>query len=200
MAGTFVTDLPWTTSAKQGKYTGSAIVKPDGSNVPNGQGKIIYNVGDAYYDGEWQNGQRWFQGVYSCPAYVYNGEWRHDAPNGQGEMQWKDRGSHVGNFVNWKREGAGIHILADGVTISGIYRNDKLCGRFTKRWPNGDYYTGTWDQATGTGHGSGRKSWPAGRIYEGELKDNWIPHGRGKMTYGNGKVRHGTWRNGSFQG
>ncbi|KAI9034978.1 histone H3 K4-specific methyltransferase SET7/9 N-terminal domain-containing protein [Aspergillus affinis] len=198
--GTYVTDLPWTTSGKPGKYTGAVIVKPNGSRVPDGQGIILYNVGKAYYEGQWKNGQQWFQGQYSFPNYVYNGEWRHDAPNGQGELRSKDKGTHIGNFVNWKRDGAGVHTLADGKTTNGIYRNNKLHERFTKRWPNGDYYTGTWNATTQTGHGQGRISWSTGRIYERDLKDDCIPHGRGKKTYANGTVRHRTWNNGSFQG
>ncbi|PKX99488.1 histone H3 K4-specific methyltransferase SET7/9 N-terminal domain-containing protein [Aspergillus novofumigatus IBT 16806] len=199
MTGTHVTGLPWTTSANPGKYTGTAIVKPNGSKVPDGQGKIIYNDGESYYEGQWQNGERWFKGAYSCPDYIYDGEWRHDAPNGRGEKQWKNKGIYIGSFVNGKRDGAGSYTLPDGMTINGIYKSNNLVGKFTKRWPNGDYYTGTWDDRTDTGQGYGRLHKSKGQIYEGDLKDRGIPHGHGKMIYENGKVRRGTWIDGSFQ-
>ncbi|KAB8077222.1 hypothetical protein BDV29DRAFT_168603 [Aspergillus leporis] len=58
------TDMPWTTSGKSGKYTGSV----NSMNRPDGQGKIQYNDGESYYEGGWKNGERAFNRscIYPC--------------------------------------------------------------------------------------------------------------------------------------
>jgi hypothetical protein len=202
MAGTYLTNLPWVTSGKLGKYTGSVILKTVGSivaKVPDGQGKIVYNAGDSYYEGQWQNGQRWYNGQYSCPEYTYNGEWRRDAPNGQGEMRWKTKGSHTGSFVNWKRDGSGTELSVGGETTHGTWKAGMLHGEFRRYVPNGSYYMGTWDSTTNTGQGSGLCHSGNGSVYEGHMKNKWVRRGRGKLTRPDGTIKIGTWRNGHFQ-
>ena len=41
----------------------------------NGKGKMTYVESQAYYEGEWSNGEKHGYGVYKCPSYTYEGSW-----------------------------------------------------------------------------------------------------------------------------
>jgi len=85
-----------------------------------------------------------------------------------------------------------------------------------KKYPNGDFYIGTFLKKEKTGQGKmtyangniyegtwkydkknglGKMKYVSGNIYEGNWQND-EKNGQGKMTYANGEIFEGTWRNG----
>lgn len=92
----------------------------------------------------------------------------------------------------------------DGVILQAesetIYSDCSLLKRKcegTKKWKNGDQYTGTF--RFGKPNGYGKFIYGDGGYYEGEFQSG-IPHGFGKMVYQDDSVYEGEWFNGSKHG
>tara|TARA_Y100000590_G_scaffold140565_2_gene161297 strand:- start:827 stop:3511 length:2685 start_codon:yes stop_codon:yes gene_type:complete len=107
---------------------------------------------------------------------IYRGEWNNGKANGEGthtyspDSQWAGD-IYVGEFVDNQHHGTG-----------------------TYTWSNGDKFVGEWDLNV---YVEGLYTWVTGDKYEGEWK-NMLKHGTGKMTFNNGVVQDGLWKNDSF--
>lgn len=64
-------------------------------------------------------------------------------------------------------------------------------GHLKKNYPNGDRYTGTFEN--GKKHGQGTYTWSNGNQYQGEYRND-MRHGEGSFTWANGSHYTGQWR------
>jgi hypothetical protein len=84
--------------------------------------------------------------------------------------------------------------------VDGLYKGEMLDGKKNGHgtFTHAEYtYEGEWvnDQR----HGKGVLSYTNGKVYEGEFR-NGQKHGKGRVTYPNGDVYEGDWENGLRQG
>lgn len=127
---------------------------------------------------------------------VYSGEWKNDAPNGQGTIVWDNDGSiYTGEWKDGLENGQGTYTYTNGDTYTGELVNGLANGQGTYRGSDGSVYVGEWKD--GMIQGQGTNTYADGSTYTGEWKDNY-PHGQGTMTYADGTVLTGTWQNGQF--
>ena len=95
---------------------------------------------------------------------------------GNGKMTWEDGRSYEGGWLNGKPTGN---------------------GKFS--WKNGANYIGDYNEE-GKKHGDGTLSIPGcGIEYCGEFRQGKM-HGRAKVSYSDGRVTHGNWRDGQMFG
>ncbi|KAH3758473.1 hypothetical protein Pelo_9725 [Pelomyxa schiedti] len=72
----------------------------------------------------------------------YVGGWKDDVFHGRGVRIWDDGTRYEGDWVSEKENGAGTKTWArDGTSIAGVWKNGDIVSG-TKRWPNGDEFTG----------------------------------------------------------
>ena len=114
---------------------------------------------------QWQNGDR------------YEGQWKDDAPHGQGLFQYAmEACTYGGLFQGGKRHGHGKLVFDDGREYDGMWQNDEANGPGRMTYKNGNWYVGDW--VKGNRQGQGRFSFRCGSVYEGEF-DNGYPSGQG---------------------
>ncbi len=110
---------------------GSAFAQ---SNLPACQGNDIKNWNSCFgtyswpsgtYRGEWKDGQRHGQGVFSWSnGDKYVGEYKNDLRNGQGSRTTK-YGNYVGEWRDDSYHGQGALTYSDGKLIQGIFNNGR---------------------------------------------------------------------------
>ncbi|MDM8562056.1 hypothetical protein QUF54_01745 [Candidatus Marithioploca araucensis] len=122
----------------------AAQTKPKEPQVINGKITIKWPNGDVY-EGEYLNGKRTGQGMYS----------------------WTNGDRYAGEFMAGKRHGMGIFFWRNGDRYAGEYVNDLRHGKGLYKWANGDRYQG--DFFKSKRHGRGTLSWADGEIYEGDF-------------------------------
>jgi hypothetical protein len=66
-----------------------------------------------------------------------------------------------------------------------------------KTWPDGRVYEGEWKD--NKKNGRGKETRPNGQVYEGEYKES-KRRGQGTVTNADGRREIGTWRNGALVG
>lgn len=166
----------------QGKWT---YYKDDGTTI-----KAIY-VGN-YIDGEW-NGQGKktnYNNDGKTISSIYEGNYTNNDVNGQ--VKWtvyNDDGKTIsciyeGNYTNGNPNGQGKAMVYkdDGKTVSAIYEGN---------WTNGN--------SNGQGKWTVYRNGEVYSVYEGEWV-NGKRNGQGTMTYADGTVESGTWKDGIFVG
>ena len=166
----------------QGKWT---YYKDDGTTI-----KAIY-VGN-YIDGEW-NGQGKktnYNNDGKTISSIYEGNYTNNNVNGQ--VKWtvyNDDGKTIsciyeGNYTNGNPNGQGKAMVYkdDGKTVSAIYEGN---------WTNGN--------SNGQGKWTVYRNGEVYSVYEGEWV-NGKRNGQGTMTYADGRVESGTWKDGEFVG
>jgi hypothetical protein len=107
-----------------------------GSNLPACQGNDIKNWNSCFgtyswpwpsgtYRGEWKDGQRHGQGVFSWPnGDNYVGEYKNDLRNGQGSRTTK-YGNYVGEWRDDSYHGQGALTSSNGKLSQGIFNNGR---------------------------------------------------------------------------
>lgn len=176
-----------------GTYTGQW---KDGK--PYGYGKWSWKLLESgeTYEGNWVDGKACGKGKHTLTAttllgkvaFVLEGEFKNDELNGQGKStcyRWKKIANvKEGNFIDGKLNGYGkeTNYGNDGKTISSIkegnFANDHLNGQGKETsYRKGEVYS----------------------VYEGEWV-NGDKNGQGTMTYADGTVESGTWKDGIFVG
>ncbi|GAX16396.1 hypothetical protein FisN_10Hh371 [Fistulifera solaris] len=107
--------------------------------------------------------------------------------HGEGVMAWSNGDVFKGAFVNDKRCGHGTiefnGVNQDGGEYVGEWRDDKMHGDGTRRYPNGDMYVGNFDE--GKREGEGRFYFSNGDMYFGQWKNNQM-HGPGHYYFSSG--------------
>ena len=204
-----------------GSYTGQwKDGKPYGygkwSNVENGKGYT--------YEGNWVDGKACGKGKYTYIRdnkirYVEEGEFKNDKLNGQGKWTYyKDDGKtikaiYVGNYIDgeWNGQGKKTNYNNDGKTIESIYEGNYIDddatgqGKYTQYKDDGKTISFMQEGNFSNGYLNGQGKWTVYRngevysVYEGEWV-NGKRNGQGTMTYADGRVESGTWKDGEFVG
>ena len=201
------------------KYPTGAIYKglwKDGNR--SGKGETI-SVNGEQYTGNYEDDSRSGLGIYSFPSgETYSGEWRNDLRHGFGELLYQNGiTKYVGFFLNGKITGQGIKTYANGKKYDGEWLNSNYHGEGTLTAPDGEEYSGTWDNdklqngtfsdgdITYTGdlldfafHGEGTLLLPDGIKFSGTWRYNEITEGTYKNT--NGATYTGEFSDGLFHG
>ncbi len=190
------------------------------------QAKVISK--ESIYEGALKDGLFHGQGVLQRPNYIYEGEFFKGLKHGEGQLTDSDGIVYKGGGVNGKRHGQGVLEKkgSDPSTYIGAFEEDRIKGE--GYWIFGqDWYKGTFDERgllqgdgscyidqsiyngsflNGLAHGSGRKTFPSGIIYEGTFEQgvavhakvvcsregsyegtlqNWLFHGQGVLKNAN---------------
>jgi len=170
----------------KGIYTHSDGSQYDGDwkyDKKHGLGRHVWTDGQVY-EGQYVNGLKQGQGRLLFPKQegqegqaVYEGAFKADMMEGQGEYRWPDGRRYKGSWKQGKMDGKGRYTWVDPTgTESRSY--------------DGDY-------KEGKKHGFGVFTWPNGSCYEGQ----WAfgqQHGRGKFTNTTSIQHHGIWHNGTL--
>ena len=158
-----------------GKYKGEL---KDG--LPHGKGTMTYIDGDKYV-----------------------GEWKNNTLNGNGTYTWTNGDKYVGEWKDNLRNGQGTMTYASGAKYEGEWKTHLKNGTGTATWGNGDKYSGAFDMAimenitSSRGVAEGVYTYADGRKYEGEIQVK-SPHGKGTMTFPDGKIQSGIWDDGAY--
>ena len=175
------------------------------NNTLNGNGTYTYPDG-ASYVGEWKTGDYNGKGTYTwADGQKYVGEWKNGKKNGKATLTMANGDKYVGEFKNDKSHGKGAYTFRNGDKYVGEFKNGWKTGKGTHTWASGDKYSGTFDMARletitsylSKGVAKGVYTYADGRKYEGEIKI-LSPHGKGTMTFPDGKVQSGIWSDGKY--
>lgn len=212
-------DVPGTTSNAE---TGLTEVTNEKVAAFGSRGR--YSSGS--YTGQWKDGKPYGYGKWSdvdrdiiggTSGYTYEGNWVDGKACGKGKYTfiWKNKICSVeeGEFKNDELNGQGkdTHYNDDGTTIWGIYEgnfiNGELNGQGKKTRYNNDgktidyFYEGNFIDGEPNSYGklTVYRNGEVYSVYEGEWVDG-KKNGQGTMTYADGRVESGTWKDGSFVG
>ena len=188
----FIAAKPGTAPVTRDEIPSVASVEIEQTDVINEKVGAFGEAGGTY-TGQWKDGKPSGYGKWSSaslPKSTYEGNWEDGKASGQGKYTcYKDNGKIIyyiaeGNFVNNKLDGQGTWTSyeSDGKTIflieEGNYADGKLDG-YGKLivYENGEL----------------------NYVYEGEWMND-MRNGKGTMTYADGRVESGTWKEGQFVG
>lgn len=134
----------------------------------------------TFYAGNFINNSREGIGTEDTPEHIYQGEFKNDKKEGNGQLTYKNtkdfyEGEFKDNFVH----GFGFYIWANKDTYKGEFINGKMHGRGTYKWPDGGEYVG--EYIANVKQGKGKFRWPNGRVYEGPFVEG-KPNGVGNLT------------------
>lgn len=174
-------------------------------NAFEGRGRLDWSSG-ASYEGAFVGGLYHGEGTFTWPAgrSVYHGSWVHGELCGEGSLECVATGSaggsyaYVGSFKQGHMEGTGcveFRDLAESQIDSyqGEFRASRFSGRGTFSWGTGAQLEGLFED--GYCNRVGRKVYPDGRVYTGELRYD-LEHGKGVMSLPGAKCFVALWRNG----
>ena len=157
----------------------------------------IYIDGDKYV-GPLKNGKPHGKGTLTTPdGDVYVGEFKNGEPYGKGTLTTKDGDIYSGDFTSGELEGEGTFTFADGYSITGNFSNGVPDGMFTASNPDGtkiivEFIDGEPSTKNVT------VIYLDGKKYLGGWKDG-SREGYGKMTYPDGTIQEGFWKDDEFQ-
>ena len=125
-----------------------------GSETPQlTSGKFVFVDGSSY-EGDCivveNKKQRHGRGVYINGPEKYDGEWKHDKMEGEGNYVFASKAQYVGSFVD-----------------------NKFCGQGTYTWPDGRSYVGGWENNRFHGQGKyidAEKVCWEGEFFNGKMK------------------------------
>lgn len=132
---------------KNGKYHGNGMLT-----------EMVSVTERAYYDGNWDEGQRSGRGTYwNGKGNLYIGQWKNDKREG--------RGSYFFGVKDWTPNKYSEYWLSENVeNYTGEFKNDLYHGEGVYRWPDGQKYVGGF--FANDKHGLGTFYYPRGTIRE----------------------------------
>ena len=123
---------------KNKNYTYLGSFKDD---LRHGKGKIIFNEGEEYYEGEFTNGKMTGYGFYKWSNNnTYKGQFLDGNLHGKGIFKWNDGNEYEGDYVNNIKEGQGEYRSKNGKIYKGPYKNGKQHGIGIVTNPNGESF------------------------------------------------------------
>ena len=137
-----------------------------------------------------------YTSVYGATG-KYTGEWKNNAPNGEGVMEWGNGDVYEGEWKDGLADGKGTCRWKDGDYYAGDFADGNCNGEGEMWYTNGDYYEGGW--VNGFCSGQGSMTYENGDCYTGEWL-NGQPNGQGNMTYIDGSAYSGEWKSGVKDG
>ncbi|KAH3766616.1 2-isopropylmalate synthase [Pelomyxa schiedti] len=145
---------------------------------------------ETVYAGEWDGDKYHGCGTWHSPAGdIYHGQFDHGKISGTGRALFGDKsqggggGSYVGEWRDAKFHGRGVRIWGDGTRYEGDWECGKEHGAGTKTWAcDGTSIGGVWEMGVIK---SGTKRWPNGDEFTGKFTMNGCC-GEGTATFRSG--------------
>ena len=110
-------------------------------DLRHGKGKIIFNDGEEYYEGDFTNGKMTGYGFYKWSNNnTYKGQFLDGKLHGKGIFKWQDGNEYEGDYVNNIKEGQGEYRSKNGKIYKGPYKNGKQHGIGIVTNPNGESF------------------------------------------------------------
>ena len=166
---------------------------------PCGKGKMV--VGEITFNGTFDSkGLLQGKGSYFMKQgkASFDGEFIDGRVTGTGTLVVEETGTkYTGSFLEGKYHGEGT-LEQNGSVYKGNFEKGNFSGEGTLTLPNGDSYSGIFQQDGGI-HGKGKANFANGCSYEGEFVNNKFD-GKGKITYADGKYFEGSFVDGKRQG
>lgn len=111
---------------------------------------------------------------------------------------------YIGETKSGKAYGQGKHTTSGGVVYEGTWQKGRQIGPSIIRIPgspgrNACTYEVIWTKKRTTAP-KAKITWGDGTIYEGPLNGHFRPHGFGKKTFPDGRIYEGEWKNGEPDG
>ena len=184
-----------------------------------GNGTFQYkNLDD--YSGDWLKGEKHGKGIYrfgndtenrmafsgfsdyiANNAVVYDGDWTNDKANGIGTMRFINSvynisSEYIGEWQDGYFHGQGKLSFSTGNYYDGSWVEGFKMGAgrvYTEYW-DGEIYEG--ETFNNDRRGLGKLTYPNGDVYVGEM--NVHPNGKGTMTYADGRIVTGVFKNGKY--
>ena len=98
-------------------------------DLKHGKGKIIYGIGDEYYEGDFENGKLTGKGFYQwANKCTYEGEFLDGQMHGKGLYKWPDGDEYESDYINNIKEGNGEFRWKSGKKYKGQVKNGKPNG------------------------------------------------------------------------
>ncbi len=162
------------------------------------EGYGIYTSASEKYQGFWKKDQKDGdgEGEYTI-GYKYKGQYKNNKFNGKGKLTWKDGSYYEGEFVDNLFNGNGYLEGSNKQIYSGSFKNGKFNGKGEFKWINDfdeERYKGYY--FNGKKDGEGEFYLKNGHFYKGNW-ENGKPHGKGVYETRNRKY-YGNWRKGMF--
>ncbi|MCB9251388.1 MAG: hypothetical protein H6605_02920 [Flavobacteriales bacterium] len=173
------------------------IVSGDCENL---NGKMTWEDGKAYYEGEWKNNLPHGKGYFRDQENNwYKGDFKYGYFWGKGELNVKGRYTYSGDMVMSRRQGTGTckYTLPSGELYEGRWLEDQMNGLGKYSVGKNFYYYGHMENNLFNGHGKvvTQEGW-----MEGSFKDG-LPHGNIKQYIKKDNVYlEGKWINGKKEG
>uniref|UniRef100_A0A6B2LEX9 MORN repeat-containing protein 5 n=1 Tax=Arcella intermedia TaxID=1963864 RepID=A0A6B2LEX9_9EUKA len=149
------------------------------------------------YEGDFENNMRSGKGIMKyTDGSTYDGLWKDDKFHGKG-THTTSVGTYVGDFVKGQREGEGTFTFGN-IFYDGSWKEGKFNGFGLFRSTNSyeTQFEGEWEQGKKY---KGIQSFADGSKWDGSFTNGKMS-GVGKMTYPNGLVIEGKWKNGIRDG
>jgi hypothetical protein len=187
-------------------FADATVPPPTATYVPTNPG--MAQAYDTTYKGEYNDyGERHGEGELTWSnGDKYVGHFWHGVREGEGTLHFKDGAS----FFNFFNSSTVILVLVLVLTTSspitannpgseyvGNWENNKMHGQGTRRFPNGNIFTGIYKE--GKRSGQGRCYFANGDMYVGEWKGDAMS-GFGRYYYNNGQSFEGFFLDGKRNG
>lgn len=192
-------------------------------NCVNGKGVMILANGSKYI-GYFKNKRMHGLGAfYYQNGMTYVGQWVEGWKHGKGELTFSNGEKFTGDFQKNKFNGAGVYLFQDNERYEGNFVDGKFNGQGTYYYKDGKIKTGQWVNnkmieknetaeastppkanipdcnITPCNSGKGKLTYSDGSVYVGEFKEG-RPQGQGYCKYSNGDVYFGGWLNDAPEG
>ena len=123
----------------------------------NGKGKMIYDNGDDYYEGNFvENELSGNNCIHKLHGNIFKGNFNHNTLNGKGECLFKNGAYMKGEFAGDKLDGQGERSFEDGSYYSGEFKENKFSGQGKYFWQAKDstkWFEGNFENGKRNGHG-----------------------------------------------
>jgi hypothetical protein len=163
------------------------------------EGKIFYMNEEEYF-GKINNYLREGYGKYTSASETYEGLWKNDQKDGNGEVEYVDGYKYKGQFKNNKFNGKGKLTGKDGSYYEGEFADNLFNGNGYLEGSNKHIYSGSFKN--GKYNGKGEFKWideTGEEKYKGSYF-NGKKDGEGEFYLKNGHIYKGNWENGKPEG
>jgi len=173
----------------------------NGSSYRHGNGRMFYPDG-SFKEGEWENGKLVKcieEGKATTPSSTSSSKAEIMPPNFTGKGKFTDEYGtlYEGDFVNGELHGKGKRINSGRLEEGDFEKGYLIKGKSIE---NDIIFEGVFNNYPK----NLKVTYPNGDIYEGELGLGagvvYKPNGKGTMTYPDGRVEEGKWKDGEFKG